>query len=93
MKTFNWRIALRVLLALIAYDGVLLALGRSENTLITVLWWLVNFPGFPLLYVTAPVVQVSGAGILIMVGAAGVFSTCLWSLAAGYVFRRAYAPN
>ncbi len=93
MRTFNRKIALRVFLVLLVCDGTLLAVGHPENTLITVLWWAFNFPGFPLVFVAARLVPVSETGIVIMVGLAGLFSMCFWSICAGYVFRRSYGPN
>ena len=93
MKTFNSGTAARVLLVLVAYDGFLLAL-RSENPLITVLWWVVNFPGFPLHHFVGPLVPFEAIGTLITVEIAGaLFSAFFWAFSAGYVLRRRYATG
>ena len=90
MKTFSWKLAGRVFLAIAALDTVLLVLDHltSDYWLVGISWWLVNFPSLPLVYFSLSHIAVSGLVPLLI--AAGIFSTFFWSAVAGYIFRHKY---
>lgn len=75
-----------------ATDAVLMVLNHltSDSVWIVSLWWIVNFPGFPLLYVLLPSMPFGLAGIVCSMGCVGMFSVFLWSAVAGYAFRHRY---
>jgi hypothetical protein len=88
VKAFNWKIAARVFLALLALDGILLALSALDNSIVDTLWWTTNFPGFPILYLVLVVFPPdTEVRMIVAVGAAGLFSLVFWSALAGYLFR------
>jgi hypothetical protein len=91
MKTYSWKLAGRVFVAIAALDTVLLVLDHltSDYWLVGISWWLINFPSLPLVYFSLPHIAVSGL-LPLMIGAS-IFSAFLWSGVAGYVFRHKYA--
>jgi hypothetical protein len=95
MKAFNLKVASRVCFGVVATDAVLMALGHwfSDSTWIISPWWIVNFPGFPLLYMLLPLMPISRAGIVCSMGCMGLFSALFWSAVAGYAFRHRYAAQ
>lgn len=92
MEQFNRTIAIRVFFGVVAIDVVFMVLVRltSDSAWTVVPWWIVNFPGFPLLYVLLPVMPFGLSGIICSVICAGLFSALLWSAVAGILFRHKF---
>jgi hypothetical protein len=92
MKSFSRTIAVRVFFGIVAMDAVLMVLDHliSDSVWVGITWWIVNFPGFPLLYVLLPLMPVGLLGLVYTLICAGLFSALLWSAVAGYFFRHRY---
>ena len=92
MKSFSRTIAVRVFFGIAAMDAVLMVLGHltSDSVWVGITWWIVNFPGFPLVYILLPVMPMGLPGVVCTLICAGLFSAFLWSAIAGYIFRHKY---
>ena len=86
MKTYNTKLAVLVFTIIAAVDVVVLALSMPAW-----LTWSINAPGLPLIYLFKDMLQpgsLSMGGLFI---GSLLLSAILWSVVAGYVFRRRYA--
>jgi len=96
MKKFSWKFATFAFLSIIVLDAVLeflTLLGPEHESwwewLIGIPFWLINFPGFPLLHY----LRASSDGTVIAILALPVclLSAFLWSVVAGFFFGHKYA--
>ena len=88
MKTFNRKIAARIFYTLVALDAVLLVLQHLiPGTWQILPWWIVNAPGFPVVFFLSSVIPASRFTITCLMIGAGLFSALVWSGVFGYVFR------
>jgi hypothetical protein len=94
MKTFSWKLAVRVFLVIVVIDVALFVLDwlTYGHWLVDIAWWVVNSPGFALDFILFPLMAakwdlVEWELTLLMMGG-GLFSAFVGSTVAGYVFRR-----
>ncbi|HEY5504354.1 MAG TPA: hypothetical protein VIK28_04280 [Sedimentisphaerales bacterium] len=89
MKTYNTKLAIRVFSAIAAFDAIVLILDHVlPDRWLIIPWWTVNFVGFPLAHYFVDMLPPSPASIICLLAGVGLLSASLWSMAAGYVFRR-----
>ena len=104
MKKYNINLAIGVFSVITVFNAVLLILervfqhgsygfdlGQAILSSFSVLWWSVNFVGYPLMHYFAAVLHPSMSSMMVMLISCGLLSASLWSAAAGYLFRRKYA--
>ncbi|MGO8698370.1 MAG: hypothetical protein ACLQVY_11705 [Limisphaerales bacterium] len=88
MKTFNRRLARRVLGGLIAFDAAFFILSHIFPGMWAVApWWIVNAPGFPVAFFINSFLPLNGTGSNYLLIGTGVFSSLVWSALLGYMFR------
>jgi hypothetical protein len=93
MKTYNTKLAVLVFTIIIALDVMMYSLWHVGSGGWLVLPWLaVNLPAFPLFHWIDQLGQAgsSGAGFWLLVSSV-IISASVWSVIAGFVFRKKYA--
>jgi hypothetical protein len=89
MKTFNRRLAGRVLWGVIAFGAAFFILSHTfPGAWAVAPWWIVNAPGFPVAFWIGSSISLNGTGLNYLMMGAGLFSSLVWSALLGYMFRR-----
>jgi hypothetical protein len=92
MKTFNTKLAIQVFSAIASFDAIILVLDHVlPDRWFIIPWWSINFAGFPLVHYFVDALHPSPASIICLMIGVGLLSASLWSVVAGFVFRRRYA--
>ena len=89
MKTFDTKIAVRTFCALLPLEAVLFTLSyQLPGDWTTMLWWVVNFPGYKLGIIVGRSLSSHGVIIMestLMIGI-GLFCALIWSALSGFIY-------
>ena len=89
MKKLNQKVCFSIFAVLAIVDAILLILSHLFPGLwVLGPWWTINAPGFVLVVIFGSYIPASAVALTCMMIGAGLFSSLVWSVLFGYVFRR-----